>query len=94
MPFDWIIPKDFTAFENLINDEVEDFYPLDSEAESNDNKVLLDVRNISHVYADGTHAVKNISFQIREGEILSFLGANGGKVILMILIVIYLIVFR
>ena len=40
-------------------------------------RVLLDVASLSHIYPDGTHAVKNISFKVREGEVLSFLGANG-----------------
>ena len=38
---------------------------------------LLNVANLSHIYPDGTHAVKNISFKVKEGEVLSFLGANG-----------------
>jgi ABC-type Na+ transport system ATPase subunit NatA len=91
MPFDWIIPKDVSAFENLITDSDESYYPVDAEEDNNANKVLLDVRNISHVYADGTHAVKNISFKIREGEILSYLGANGGKLQLDRLLFIMLI---
>jgi ABC-type multidrug transport system fused ATPase/permease subunit len=38
---------------------------------------LLKVSNLYHIYPDGTKAVTNMSFTIREGEVLSFLGANG-----------------
>jgi len=41
------------------------------------NQTSLSVKNVSHVYPDGTKAVKDISFQVRVGEILSFLGSNG-----------------
>ncbi len=39
--------------------------------------VLLSVKELSHIYPDGTQAVKDISFDIKKGEVLSFLGANG-----------------
>lgn len=29
------------------------------------------------MYPDGTNAVKEMSFNVKEGEVLSFLGANG-----------------
>ena len=38
---------------------------------------LLRVSHLTHIYPDGTHAVKDVSFKVREGEVLSFLGANG-----------------
>ena len=40
-------------------------------------KVLLDVQDIAQIYPDGTQAVKAMSFQVRDGEVLSYLGANG-----------------
>jgi ABC-type multidrug transport system fused ATPase/permease subunit len=40
-------------------------------------EVLLDVRDIHQVYPDGTRAVKGISFKVKMGEVLSYLGANG-----------------
>jgi ABC-type multidrug transport system ATPase subunit len=40
-------------------------------------KRLLEVNSIYHVYPDGTKAVSNVSFTVKEGEVLSFLGANG-----------------
>ena len=38
--------------------------------------VLLDVKNIN-VYYGAIHAVKDISFQVEEGEIVTLIGANG-----------------
>ena len=40
-------------------------------------KSLLTVNSLTYVYPDGTNAVKNISFDVKEGQVLSFLGANG-----------------
>lgn len=76
MPFDWVFHSDPSITENIISSSEELNYPCAREASDgfDGEKVLLDVKNISHVYPDGTHAVKNISFQVRSGEILSFLG--------------------
>jgi ATP-binding cassette subfamily A (ABC1) protein 3 len=53
-------------------------YPCDSEdANPHGETTVLKVNDLSHIYPDGTHAVKDISFSIKEGEVLSFLGANG-----------------
>ena len=38
--------------------------------------MLLDVKNIN-VYYGAIHAVKDISFQVEEGEIVTLIGANG-----------------
>lgn len=47
---------------------------------------LLQVSSLSHVYPDGTNAVRDMSFNVKEGEVLSFLGANGaGKTKLLLL---------
>jgi ABC-type multidrug transport system ATPase subunit len=62
------------------DDEVE--FPCDDEenesgVDASETACLLNVNSLSHIYPDGTSAVKNISFNIRKGEVLSFLGANG-----------------
>ena len=45
--------------------------------------VMLDVKNIN-VYYGAIHAVKDISFQVNEGEIVTLIGANGaGKSTMM-----------
>src|SRR5208282_4639457 len=38
---------------------------------------IIKVENLVEVYADGTKAVDDISFSVREGEIFGFLGPNG-----------------
>ncbi|HEY0735796.1 MAG TPA: ATP-binding cassette domain-containing protein [Herpetosiphonaceae bacterium] len=38
---------------------------------------VIDVRGLQKVYADGTEAVKGISFQVTRGEFFGFLGPNG-----------------
>lgn len=43
----------------------------------NRGRVLLDVTDVCQIYPDGTQAVKSMSFQVRDGEVLSYLGANG-----------------
>jgi len=61
----------------------ESAYPYDKEEEETNRssdaslKRLLEVNSIYHVYPDGTKAVSNVSFTVKEGEVLSFLGANG-----------------
>ena len=40
------------------------------------NKCLLQVENVN-VYYGSIHAIKNISLQVNEGEIVSLIGANG-----------------
>lgn len=44
----------------------------------NDTKTpLLEAQRVGKVYADGTEALKNVDFHVREGEILGLLGENG-----------------
>jgi ABC-type multidrug transport system fused ATPase/permease subunit len=87
MPFDWIF-RQANSIEMYIasrNDEIK--YPCDNEEEEeeggrhsnkiDDSQYLLNVKNISQVYPDGTHAVKDMNFKIKKGEVLSFLGSNG-----------------
>jgi ABC-2 type transport system ATP-binding protein len=38
---------------------------------------VIDVRNLAKVYADGTDAVKGITFSVERGEFFGFLGPNG-----------------
>ncbi len=45
-------------------------------SESNPAKSLLKVDDI-HVYYGSIHAIKGISFEVREGEIVTLIGANG-----------------
>lgn len=64
---------------HAVEDDVK--YPCDIEVvppEAGDaTKTLLKVSNLYHVYPDGTKAVSDMTFDIKEGEVLSFLGANG-----------------
>ncbi|HEX6290027.1 MAG TPA: ATP-binding cassette domain-containing protein [Herpetosiphonaceae bacterium] len=38
---------------------------------------VIEVRDLKKVYADGTEAVKGITFEVRHGEFFGFLGPNG-----------------
>ncbi len=38
---------------------------------------IITVNNLVMVYADGTKAVDDISFNVKEGEFFGFLGPNG-----------------
>jgi ABC-type multidrug transport system ATPase subunit len=77
MPFDWILPKeDLAEILGRMDDAV--VYPCDGEeTEDDDSNALLKVRDVTHIYPDGTQAVKGITFSVRTGEVLSYLGANG-----------------
>jgi ABC-type multidrug transport system fused ATPase/permease subunit len=84
LPLDWVFKLTSTA-ENPAANRQEDFrYPCDMEEEEVDTrtgtatgKYLLTVNALTQVYPDGTPAVKDMSFKIKQGEVLSFLGANG-----------------
>ena len=55
-------------------------YPCDVEENTEvgiGGKVLLNVSSLTQVYPDGTNAVSDMSFKVTQGEVLSFLGANG-----------------
>ncbi len=38
---------------------------------------IIKVENLVEVYSDGTKAVDDISFSVKEGEFFGFLGPNG-----------------
>lgn len=38
---------------------------------------IVDVKNLQHVYSDGTAALRNVSFIITHGESVGIIGANG-----------------
>src|SRR5208283_3490394 len=38
---------------------------------------IIDVKDLVLTYADGTKAVQDISFSVKEGEFFGFLGPNG-----------------
>ena len=38
---------------------------------------IIEVKDLTLVYSDGTKAVDNISFSVHEGEFFGFLGPNG-----------------
>jgi ABC-2 type transport system ATP-binding protein len=41
------------------------------------NEAIIDVRDLTKVYPDGTAAVQGVTFQVRRGEFFGFLGPNG-----------------
>jgi branched-chain amino acid transport system ATP-binding protein len=47
-----------------------------SEQQANGRAVVLDLKDI-HTYYGSIHALKGISLQVREGEIVTLIGANG-----------------
>ncbi|HBC43050.1 MAG TPA: ABC transporter [Pseudanabaena sp.] len=48
-----------------------------SSASNCDKPPILSVRNLQHIYADGTEALKNVSIDIHEGEYVLIVGQNG-----------------
>jgi ABC-2 type transport system ATP-binding protein len=38
---------------------------------------IISVQNLVEVYSDGTKAVDDISFEVKNGEFFGFLGPNG-----------------
>ncbi len=81
LPLDWLLKltSSGSTSEAMILNKAEDIpYPCDKEEEDTTGaKFLLKVNTMTQVYPDGTNAVKDMTFNVREGEVLSFLGANG-----------------
>ena len=82
-PFDWLGLSLF-RHDKYIGTDFDDeiVYPCDYEeeesAESDPNRpAYLKCDNLTQVFPDSTKAVSKLSFAVREGEVLSFLGANG-----------------
>ncbi|WP_010649105.1 ATP-binding cassette domain-containing protein, partial [Oceanobacillus massiliensis] len=38
---------------------------------------MIEFKNVSKVYADGTQAIKDFSLQVKRGEILTLIGPSG-----------------
>src|SRR5512135_3448474 len=38
---------------------------------------MLEIKNLSKVYPDGTHALDNVSFDVQDGEFLVVIGLSG-----------------
>lgn len=49
----------------------------ENKADSTDNQLSIDARNVHLTYNDGTEAVRDISLKIPRGEFFGFLGPNG-----------------
>ena len=48
-------------------------------------KMAIEVENLSYSYSDGTRALNQVSFSLAEGESLAILGPNGaGKSTLLL----------
>jgi ABC-2 type transport system ATP-binding protein len=53
------------------------FYPLKYLIQSNLMSKMIDVKDLTLVYSNGTKAVDNISFSVEKGDFFGFLGPNG-----------------
>jgi len=38
---------------------------------------MLQIKNLTKIYDDGTQALKNVSFEVKDGEFLIIIGLSG-----------------
>jgi energy-coupling factor transport system ATP-binding protein len=66
------------------DDRYEELRRRDSEREQSYGETLIDIKNLSYTYPNGTVALLDTNLQIREGEFLAIAGHNGsGKTTLV-----------
>ncbi|MDI3528328.1 MAG: energy-coupling factor transport system ATP-binding protein [Thermoanaerobacter sp.] len=58
-------------------DKYNEILRKEEEREQSYGDVIIDVKDVEHVYANGTKALDGINLQIKEGEFLALLGHNG-----------------
>jgi energy-coupling factor transport system ATP-binding protein len=78
----------FAAFQSLDismdNTAYEKLQKADQEREASYGEVLIEVKDLVHVYPNQNKALKGVSMQVRKGEFLAVLGHNGsGKTTLV-----------
>ena len=66
------------------NEKHDELRRLDTEREKSYGEVLIDIKDLSYEYPNGTAALFNANLQVREGEFLAIVGHNGsGKTTLV-----------
>jgi energy-coupling factor transport system ATP-binding protein len=68
----------FKVLESLSKDTCHiEVIPLQAESEAKSDEPLLQVKNLRHIYPDGTQALHGVSIDIHEGEYVLIIGQNG-----------------
>lgn len=58
--------------------------PVVQPTQANNNEIVIDIQQLTHVYKDGTKAISDLDLTVRRGEFLAILGQNGsGKTTLV-----------
>ena len=73
-------PRDVVAAAALLQRDISALSPVtlpESKHSRGQHPPLLSLQSLSHTYADGPAAVRNVSLTIREGEFIALLGKNG-----------------